>query len=313
MSYLIIFNPKSKSGKNAHRKKEIEDYFNKNKLSYEIRETKSLEDAYSFSREANYRKIKNIVAVGGDGTINQVINGFYDEEGRRVSDSTFGVIYTGTSPDFCKSYNIPIKFKKALNNLFCGELKKIEIGRIKYKDNQGKEKISYFGCCANIGLGADLAEKANGGIRKYFGDLIGTFISLIRVLTVYRGTDIVINNKEILKKVYNFSVGITPLIASGIKIRNAKDKGDGQFYMLSISKVKLGNVLKIIKSIYSGKEIKTSKEIAIEYGEKFVIEPLAGKTKVEFDGDPQGYLPCSISMALEKLDIIIPKRSCDGE
>lgn len=313
MSYLIIFNPKSKSGKNAHRKKEIEDYFNKKKLEYEIRETKSLEDAYSLSKEANYRKIKNIIAVGGDGTINQVINGFYDEEGRRVSDSTFGVVYTGTSPDFCKSYNIPIKFEEALNNLFCGEIKKIEIGRIKYVDNQGKDKISYFGCCANIGLGADLAEKANGGIRKYLGDLIGTFISLIRVLSVYRGTDIIVNNKETLEKVYNFSVGITPLIASGIKVSNAKDKEDGQFYMLSISKVKLGNVLKIIKSIYSGKEIKKSKEIAIEYRKKFVIEPLSGETKVEFDGDSKGYLPCSISMALEKLDIIIPKRSCDGE
>ena len=83
--------------------------------------------------------------------------------------------------------------------------------------------------------------------------------------------------------------------------------------MLSISKVKLGNVLKIIKSIYSGKEIKKSKEIAIEYRKNFVIEPLSGETKVEFDGDSKGYLPCSISMALEKLDIIIPKRSCDGE
>lgn len=313
MSYLIIFNPKSKGGKNAHRKKDLELYFEEKKVDFEIKETKALEDAYIFSREANQKNIEFIIAVGGDGTINQTINGFYNEEGSRISKSKFGVIYTGTSPDFCKSYNIPIDFDKALRNIFDGEILEIEIGKIKHLSQEKTEKTSYFACCANIGLGADLAEKANGGIRKYLGDFLGTFISLLRILFVYRGININIDKVEELKKVYNLSIGITPLIASGIKVENARSKGNGKFYVLKVVNLKVNNVIKVIKSVYGGKYIKNSDEIEIFYKENLSIQSENKEVKVEFDGDPQGYLPCSIEMARNKLEIIVPKGKKDGK
>ena len=86
--------------------------------------TECLHDAYLLSKNANNEGYDVIVAVGGDGTINKVLNGFYDDQGKRISRSRFAVIYTGTSPDFCKSYGIPLDIERAVNFIIRGHSKK---------------------------------------------------------------------------------------------------------------------------------------------------------------------------------------------
>ena len=115
MRYFLIMNPGSGGEKSREKFKQILAFFNKNKLDFDYKLTDTLEDAYHLSVEANKNGDEVIIAVGGDGTINRVINGFYDPLGRRISGSKLAVIHTGTSPDFCKSYNIPLEVDRALN------------------------------------------------------------------------------------------------------------------------------------------------------------------------------------------------------
>ena len=85
---------------------------------------------------SNKEGIDNIIAVGGDGTINKVLNGFYNENGKRISSSRFGVIHTGTSPDFCKSYNIPTNPMKAADLIIGQQTRSIPVGMIKAKKQE---------------------------------------------------------------------------------------------------------------------------------------------------------------------------------
>ena len=70
--------------------------------------------------------------MGGDGTINSVLNGFFDDKGNRISDSRMGVIYTGTSPDFCKSYNIPLNLDETVDTLVAQKCRKIKVGKVTF-------------------------------------------------------------------------------------------------------------------------------------------------------------------------------------
>lgn len=289
MRYFLIMNPGSRSGRSESCFSYIHKGFQERKIEYQYAVTKSLEDAYELSVSANEQDFDVIVAVGGDGTINRVLNGFYREDGKLRGQAIFGVIYTGTSPDFCKSYGIPLDKKEALDALRLANVRSIEVGRIEFSDH-----VKYFVCCANIGLGATLADLANSGVRRRLGDQLGTFVSLLRTLKVYQPIDIIVNGSK-MNHLYNLSIGKTYHIASGLKIKNKLKSLDHQFYMLPIQK----KILYHLRCLYSGKDMPLvyEKEIQID-----------GSGRVEFDGDFGGYLPCKINSA-EDLKIVTGGRS----
>ena len=309
MKYFVIINPGSKNGKSKKNIDKIIYILQKNNIDFEYRITGELNDAYELSKFANKGIYDVIIAVGGDGTINQVINGFYDQNGRRISKALFGVIYTGTSPDFCKSYNIPVKIDKAIETIKKGKYKSIKIGKIKLSKSKNNIDFytKYFACCTNIGLGAMLAKKANSGIRRIFGDFSGTFLSLLITLIVYKKSNfqiIVDGKKEELLNLYNLSIGKTYHIASGIKVNNDLKNNHKGFYLLTVKNLNQFNIINVIGKIYSGKIIKNNNFIKISYCDKIEVLKNNKNPGIEFDGDPSGYLPCMIKEAEDHLDLI---------
>jgi len=289
--YYLIMNPGSKGGKSAARLKEIHRLLAIFGIDYAYDITSNLDNAFELSAKANMNGFDVIAAVGGDGTINRVISGFYDNDGKRLSNAKFGVVYTGTSPDFCKSYNIPLNIKEAVNVLTGENTRQIGIGRIEFENG-----VKYFACCANIGLGAELARRANSGIRKNFGDTAGTFLALLKTLCLYKPISVTINGQE-FKHIYNISVGKTFYVASGLKIRNNLKSDDARFYILKIQRKPFG----FIKKLYSGDELD------LEYENKIAV---SGTGEVEFDGDEGGHLPCIITQA-ERLEALCERKGTD--
>jgi len=319
MRYFLIMNPGSGGGC-REKVKNILALFHKNKLEFDYKITDTLEDAYTLSVEGNKDGYDVIVAVGGDGTINRVINGFYNFSGRRISNAKLGVIHTGTSPDLCKSYNIPIDIEQAHNTILVGKSQKISIGQITYAGVYDKELVgqrlskqneqvqtSYFACCANIGLGSSVARNANNGIRHYMGDSLGTFVSLIRTLIKYNPGNFTVSidgQKQELLKVYNISAGKTTFIASGIKVKNQLTLEDNRFYTLIIKELGLADWARVIKKIYSGKRFVNSNTMSLQYASSFEVYGNSKNSELEFDGDPRGFLPCIIETAQDPLDLI---------
>jgi diacylglycerol kinase family enzyme len=319
MRYFLIMNPGSGGG-SREKVEKILAVFYENRLEFDYKLTDTLEDAYTLSVEGNKKGYDVIVAVGGDGTINRVINGFYDPLGRRISSSRLGVIHTGTSPDFCKSYHVPLEIEQALLTLFAGKSGQISLGKITYSyaydqglDDQPLSKnnenlqTSYFACCANIGLGADLARSANSGIRKYIGDLAGTFVSLIKTLLQYQPSNFSVSfdgQKQVLINVFNIAVGKTTYIASGIKVKNDLSPGDSRFYTMTIKNIGFANWASVIRKIYSGKRFVNNNTMSLQYASSIEVFGNSRNPELEFDGDPRGFLPCVIETAQDSLDLI---------
>lgn len=313
MSCCIIFNPGSRGGRSGRQLALLQQLLKAQGMEYTLKTTATLEDARRFSEDANRQGYDVVVAVGGDGTINQVLNGFYDEEGARISPAKLGVIYTGTSPDFCKSYHIPLELEQAVTVLKAGRSRSVTVGRIELHteplaENQGNGKtaVRYFACCANIGLGPQLAHYANSGIRKYLGDTLGTFLSLLLCVVSYRPGPLTVRQdgrEASLEAVTNLSIGKTHFIASGIQVKNDLAWDDQRFYLLAVHHLKLSKLGAVLKVIYSGEAIVPTGQILMDYCKNVEIEGDA-TVRVEFDGDPAGYLPCRIAAARDPLDVI---------
>jgi diacylglycerol kinase family enzyme len=312
---FLIMNPGSHSGRSQQTFDKIIQLLTIKNIDFERHITRDLDHARLLSKNANLEGFKSIVAVGGDGTINAVVNGFYSSDGHRLSDAKFGVIYTGTSPDFNKSYNIPIEPEEAVAILLKGKILEIPVGMISFESAEWPEDhnkldsspVRYFVCCANIGLGAMLARKANSGIRRKLGDFFGTLLSLIGLLVRFKSFPTLCheNGNDIqLKKLTNLSIGITPYIASGIRIPEQFVKNGKEFYRLTVQNLNLLRIVPLLRKVYSGKPFANSNYLSLSYTRQIQMTSTES-VEIEADGDPVGFLPCSIRFATNDLHLLV--------
>jgi diacylglycerol kinase family enzyme len=314
MKNFFIVNPQSQNGRSGKKTEGLLSLLTRTGFSFDYALTTSLDHAYHLSQKANLDKYDAVVAVGGDGTINKVLNGFFNADGQRISPAKMGVIHTGTSPDFCKSYGIPRSIEDAVRTIVARKTTLIRVGKISCAaspDASAKStpaQARFFGCCANIGLGASLARTANSGIRKYAGDLLGTFLSLMKVLGHYRPITVSLTidgNRRTLTRVYDIAVGRTHHIASGIQVRHTLGPLDPRLYVVTVRDLSPRNIIPVLRLLYAGKSIPPNRPyISLEYGSRIEISCEAS-AEAEFDGDPAGYCPCVITTAPDHLELII--------
>ncbi len=315
---FLILNPGAHSGRSQRSFEKIIQLFGGRDLEVNYYRTDSLKDALSGSRQAHIDGYKTIVAVGGDGTINAVINSFYDQAGCLLSPSKFGVIYTGTSPDFNKSYHIPTKIEDAVDSILQGRSRPIPVGRITFGSPNSvnvearsfPSQVRYFACCANIGLGAQLARRANSGIRHRAGDFLGTLLSLTGLLVRFKSFPLTMKEEELQTlhtNLINLSIGITPFIASGIRVPVQSIDEERKFYKLTVQNLKLTHILPLLRKVYSGKPFENNDYLQLSFTREIALSS-AQPVEIEADGDPIGFLPCTITLALEDLPLIIPTK-----
>lgn len=322
MRYYFILNPGSRGGRSKKAFKRLFQLLDDSAINYEHAVSKNIDEIYTQSARANNAGYDVVVAVGGDGTINAVLNGFFDASGKRFSNSRLGIIYTGTSPDFNKSYNIPVKMTEAVSTLLKNYSIPICVGKLTHAtkpdpENEGLRisdiddaETKYFGCCTNAGIGASLARKANSGIRKYLGDFLGTLLSMFATVASYRPNifQTVMDGENVLFfKSYSISIGRTRYIASGIKVENELKADDPRFYCLISKNIRLFDIPPSIHKVYKGKQILTSRTFHFEYLKTMEILGNSKNPEVEIDGDPVGFLPCKIEVAEDLLDLIVKR------
>ncbi len=319
MRPLLICNPASRGGASRVLCARVFATLEARKIAFDRVFTAELNDAFVHSRKANREQRPAVVAVGGDGTINRVLNGFYDHHGHRISTTRLGVIHTGTSPDFCRSYGLPTTPEQAALCLETTSVLRAPVGMVVHSAKpacdravQTAEQLrtpvcSYFACCANIGLGPCLARAANAGIRRIAGDTIGTLLALLFVLARYRPVRYRMRLDGAVADdtpICNVAVGLTRFIASGIKVHHQLTPGDRRLYVLRVNRFGIRRLPFVLRAIYSGSEIPPNPAVSLSYAREVGIENSARGGEIEYDGDPAGYLPCRVSVAPDPIEVL---------
>ena len=168
--YYFIVNPKAKSGRGKVVWKKIEKIMRTKKIRHEVFYTAQKGDGTKLSREAASRQVsdKIIVAIGGDGTISEVMDGIWDHP-----DITFAYIPLGSGNDFARNLGISSNWKKALMGILKAEHRiYIHPGRLEF-DGQ----VRHFGGSMGIGFDAAVCNGANSlRFKKAFNRLgVGKF------------------------------------------------------------------------------------------------------------------------------------------
>ena len=182
---LLIVNPHSANGSTGRHWPAIEAKLRPLLPPFDVAFTERQGHATAIAREAAER-YGCVALVGGDGTVNEVANGLIADDRPLRSDLALGVICRGTGSDFIRTLGIPRDLEGAAERLAMGQIREIDVGKIRYRSPDGSEAIRYFLNEADIGMGAVVCDRVNRSSKR----LGGRFSFLRAILTTtltYRG------------------------------------------------------------------------------------------------------------------------------
>ena len=248
-----------------------------------------------------------IVCVGGDGTLNEVVNGFMDEDGPIRTDAVLGFVPNGTGCDFVRTALIPGKIEQSLDTIKEGHISVIDLGRLRYQDHHGSQGTKYFHNIASFGLGGEVVARVNKS-----GKAFGPFFSFIRSTLI---SIFLYGKKRIRLKVddlfddtvitWNIAVANGQYHGGGMKVAPDALVDDGLFHITVIGDLSLAEVFRHLPKLYSGR-IKDIKKVLILTGRK-VQAFSEQRVLLDVDGEQPGRLPIVIDMKPTTLRIITKK------
>jgi len=244
-----------------------------------------------------------IIVVGGDGTMNEVINGVFAQKRVLTTEVMLGMISVGTGNDWARTFNIPSDYEGAVRTIKQQKTFIQDAGLVNYLKN-GKEWKRYFINIAGMGFGARVVERANRSKEKGKSSPFLYFYNILYSLIQYRSKKAVIeiDGTSYNRNIFSLNVGIGKYNGGGmIQVPHAV-VDDGLYSITLIKKMGKLNVLANIKKLYNGTITSHSK--VETYMAKSVQIDGSPKLKVETDGESLGHGPVSFKIIPRSVRVI---------
>ena len=157
----LIVNPRAGRGAVARALPSITAAIEQEELEYDLVQTDMPGHAEQLARDAVTSGCTFVVAVGGDGTVHEVVNGLMGEDGPLVPDVVLGIVPSGSGSDFVKTFGLPLIPEEAARNLAGKNVwGALDIARMRYRATDGREATRWFANIAEAGIGAHVVVSA---------------------------------------------------------------------------------------------------------------------------------------------------------
>lgn len=296
MKTFFVVNPKSANGATGKRWGELAAGIARTLSDFGVEFTKGPLDAVRLTRQALSAGYECVVAVGGDGTINEVTNGFFD--GDRVINprAALGVIPRGTGGDFRKTFDWGPDFDAAIRRLKTPDTRPFDVGRLEFRGHDGAPQVRYFANICSFGVSGLVDEQVNR-TSKALGGTASFMWGSLKALARYRDQQVRVtfDDKPLeALSITTLSVANGRYFGGGMKVAPDADVGDGLFDVVIWSGFTLSDFVLRSGSLYSGSHV-TSKGTRVLRARKVVAES-EERVLIDCDGEQPGTLPCTMTI-----------------
>ncbi len=274
-------------------------------LEHEVRVTSRPGEATEMTRKALLEGFRTIVAVGGDGTVNEVVNGFFDGEKWLGGGARLGLVNRGTGGDLIKTLGLPKDEDLAIERLRAGGAKRLDLGRAKFTDHAGVEIVRHFINIGDLGLGGDTVARVNR-TTKALGGKISFLWGTLATVAGYRNKDveIVIDGGEPIRgRMCMVVVANGQYFGGGMRIAPEAVMDDGLFDVVTVGDLGKLELVMNIGKVYSGRHVGHPKIHFYRGKEVVVRSPQAAM--IDLDGEQPGRTDVAFSMLPGRLDVIL--------
>jgi diacylglycerol kinase (ATP) len=243
-----------------------------------------------------------VVAVGGDGTLNEVANGLLSLPGDRPE---LAVIPFGTGMDFARSHGIPRRLERALAVARDGKTRTIDAGRVSYTAWDGSAGDGCFANVASAGMSGAVARQANAA-SKALGGRVSFFGALVRVFARWRNTEMQVDvgGERRAGRMTNVVVANGRYHGGGMLLAPDSAADDGLFDVLVFGDITKRDFVLNVGKIYRGTHL-THPKIELLRGSAVSVEADV-PVPVELDGEQPGTTPARFEVVPGALRLRVP-------
>jgi len=301
--WFVILNPHAGSGRGKKDQAEILDRLTKADFSYELAISEFPKHIIQLTIDAIERGFRNLIIAGGDGSLNEAVNGIFSQNFCFPEEITVGMIPVGTGNDWIKTFGIPNYYNEAVKILNQGEIMRQDIGRITFSEND-LTKNCYFANMAGFGFDAMVATKTNQLKNKGRNGISLYLQALSSSLFNYRTTktQVVIDGQKIDELIFSVSIGIGKYNGGGMMQAPGAIPNNGLFQVTIIRKIGLFGILRNLSGLYSGKYVNDYR-VSTSRAKNISISS-AHNIAGEADGETLGDNKFEIDIFSQKLAVI---------
>lgn len=204
----VIYNPKAGTRKAQKRWKEIKEYMDSKKVDYDYVQSEGFGSVERLAKILANNGYRTIVVVGGDGALNDALNGILLSEAKDKSEIAVGIIPNGIGNDFARYWNLDLEYKKAVDWIINNRRRKIDVGFCRYYNGKEHERRFFFNA-VNIGLGARIV-RITDQTKRFWGvktlSYLAAFFLLFFERKLYR-MHLCINGEHIRGRIMTVCIG----------------------------------------------------------------------------------------------------------
>lgn len=307
-SWMVIVNPKAGSGHGLKDWPIISNQLNRSGVEFSCVFTERKYHAVELIVKAINDGYRKIVVVGGDGTVNEVVNGIFIQKIVPTTEIMLAVIPAGTGNDWVRMYGIPKVYTEAVKAIVSGRTILQDVGLISYKETMITHK-RYMANVAGIGFDAmvnrrfnKLKDEGRNGKWLYL-------TSTLKALFKYRAKRfrILVDGKEFFDTdMFSATIGIGKYNGGGMLPMPAAVVDDGLFDITVIKEVTRFNVMWDFKKLYNGRIYKHPRVIATQ-GKIIEIESYP-ESPIEIDGEALGFSPFTFELVPRSICVVVGEK-----
>jgi YegS/Rv2252/BmrU family lipid kinase len=303
--WLIIVNPNAGVRKGAKDWPVISGLLNEADVAHLCVLTEHRNHANQLVGEFIGEGYRKIAVVGGDGTMNEVVNGIFMQNHVSPAEIHLGMIPVGTGNDWCRTFGIPFDYKAAIQILKKEKIFLQDVGKISYY-RQNDPQLRYFINIAGMGYDALVAKKTNLLKEKGKGGPFAYFYFVFASLFQYKFIEAVIDidDQQVFKgEIFSMNIGICKYNGGGMMQVPFAVPDDGLYDVTLIKKAPKWMVIRHASKLYDGTLVKLP--FVSTFRGKIIRIRSTGKIYLEADGESLGHSPFVYEMLPMSLNVVV--------
>jgi len=312
--WLVVVNPNAGNRKCGKDWPEISRILESQNIPFHAVMTQHRSHAVHLTEEYVGKGFQKILVVGGDGTLNEVVNGIFRQQRFAVSELLLGMIMVGTGNDWGRMYRIPSSYEKAVKAIRKERRFIQDAGMVSYTAENGEPVTRYFLNMAGLGFDALVALKTNMMKDKGRGGTLAYLYNLVMGLFRYHHVPvkISIDGENVYDdRMFSMNIGICRYNGGGMKQAPMAIPDDGIFDVTVFRAISKLRVLTNVYRLYSGNFAHLS--LARIFRGKEIEVRAMGKRKLllEADGESLGSGPFTFNILPRSVAVIVGKKFLD--
>jgi diacylglycerol kinase (ATP) len=299
-----IINPRSAGGRTGKRWGLLAQSLTEAGLEFEAVFTRSPGDGTRLAHEALSEGAERIIAVGGDGSLHDVVNGFFYGDKPLNPRACLGILPSGSGSDFIKSLGIPQDPAGALAILKRGKPKAIDLGRVNFINFRGERETRYYLNSASAGLSGAAVARLKA-LPDFLSNPLGYAVACLYAHIPYRAVPVLVNvdgHPRPAEKVLMVVVSNGRYFGGGMHISPTAKLDDGLLDVLVVREQPLKELLLKFPQLYFGTHLQLP-FITLMRGGSITIE--GDSLLLEVDGEQPGTTPAKFEVVPKALTVLL--------